>query len=110
LHVPASYPPTFITVGDADPFQSQAMELESALKRNAVLLTTLFWTGTGDHLNHEYQFNFNPPAGTDRLPADTGVRRHGYQEPTPWRTPPHSPAPSGPTAAARSRGESDERC
>jgi acetyl esterase/lipase len=61
LHVTASYPPTFISVGDADPFQSQAMELESALKRNAVPLTTLFWTGTGDRLNHEYQFNFNLP-------------------------------------------------
>jgi hypothetical protein len=26
-----------------------------------VPLTTLFWTGTGDHLNHEYQFNFDLP-------------------------------------------------
>ena len=24
-------------------------------------LTTLFWTGTGDHLGHEYQFNFDLP-------------------------------------------------
>ena len=24
-------------------------------------MTTLFWTGTGDHLGHEYQFNFGLP-------------------------------------------------
>jgi acetyl esterase/lipase len=61
LHVTRQYPATFLSVGDADPFQSQAMELASALTKNAVPLTTLFWTGTGDHLNHEYQFNFNLP-------------------------------------------------
>jgi acetyl esterase/lipase len=61
LHVTPQYPATFISVGDADPFQSQANELASALKKNAVPLTTLFWTGTGDHLNHEYQFNFKLP-------------------------------------------------
>jgi hypothetical protein len=37
----------------------------SAAVMNACLagvpLTTLFWTGTGDHLNHEYQFNFDLP-------------------------------------------------
>jgi hypothetical protein len=26
-----------------------------------VPLTTLFWTGTVHHLNHEYQFNFDLP-------------------------------------------------
>jgi acetyl esterase/lipase len=59
--VTASYPPTFLSVGDADPFQSQGEELAAALKRQAVPLTTLFWTGTGDHLGHEYQFNFTLP-------------------------------------------------
>jgi len=61
LHVTSGYPPTFLSVGDADPFASQAAELASALRRHAVRLTTLFWTGTGDHLNHEYQFNFDLP-------------------------------------------------
>ena len=61
LHVTPDYPPTFLSVGDADPFASQAAELAFALRRQAVPLTTLFWTGTGDHLNHEYQFNFNLP-------------------------------------------------
>jgi acetyl esterase/lipase len=61
LHVTAAYPPTFLSVGDADPFTGQAAELAAALRRNSVPLTTLFWTGTGDHLNHEYQFDFNLP-------------------------------------------------
>jgi acetyl esterase/lipase len=39
-------------VGDADPFTGQAAELAAALKQQAVPLTTLFWTGTGDHLNN----------------------------------------------------------
>jgi acetyl esterase/lipase len=61
LHVTPDYPPTFLSVGDADPFALQAAELALALKRQAVPLTTLFWTGTGDHLKHEYQFNFDLP-------------------------------------------------
>src|SRR6201996_5990104 len=55
--VTAAYPATFLSVGDADPFQSQGKELAAALKRQAVPLTTLFWTGSGDHLGQEYQFN-----------------------------------------------------
>ncbi|MFD8811883.1 alpha/beta hydrolase [Streptomyces sp. NPDC059627] len=60
-HVTAQYPPTFLSVGDADPFRPQATELASALKRAAVPLTTLFWDGTGDGLGHEYQFKFQLP-------------------------------------------------
>jgi acetyl esterase/lipase len=60
-NVTARYPPTFLSVGDADPFRFQAAELASVLKRHGVPLTTLFWTGTGDHLTHEYQFNFTLP-------------------------------------------------
>ena len=59
--VTAAYPPTFLSVGDADPFRFQAAELASVLKRDAVPLTTLFWTGTGDRLGHEYQFDFDRP-------------------------------------------------
>jgi acetyl esterase/lipase len=61
LHVTSRYPPTFLSAGDADPFRSQAAELASVLRRHAVPLTTLFWNGTGDHLNHEYQFDFDLP-------------------------------------------------
>ena len=49
------------SVGDADPFRSQAAELASVLRRHGLRLTTLFWNGTGDHLNHEYQFDFDLP-------------------------------------------------
>jgi acetyl esterase/lipase len=60
-HVTPAFPPAFISVGDADPLQSQANELVAALKRNNVPVTTLFWWGTGDHLTHEYQFNLDLP-------------------------------------------------
>lgn len=60
-HITSRYPPTFLSVGDADPFRFQAAELASVLKRNAVPLTTVFWNGTGDDLGHEYQFKFNLP-------------------------------------------------
>ena len=58
-HVTAQYPPTFLSDGDADPFRTQATEFASVLKSHGVPLTTLLWTGTGDDLGHEYQFNFN---------------------------------------------------
>jgi len=48
-------------VGDADPFRFQAVELAATLRRHAVPVTGLFWTGSGDHLGHEYQFNFTLP-------------------------------------------------
>jgi pyruvate dehydrogenase complex dehydrogenase (E1) component len=49
------------SVGDADPFRSQAAELASVLRRHGLRLTTLFWNGTGDYLNQEYQFDFDLP-------------------------------------------------
>lgn len=61
LHVTANFPATFISVGDADPFQSQAIELAADLRRQSVPLTTLFWSGSGNHLGHEYQFKLNLP-------------------------------------------------
>ena len=48
-------------MGDADPFRSQAAELAAVLRHHQVPATTLFWTGTGDRLGHEYQFNFRLP-------------------------------------------------
>lgn len=60
-HVTAAYPATFLSVGDADPFAAQAAELATVLQRQSVPLTTVFWNGTGDHLGHEYQFDFGLP-------------------------------------------------
>ncbi|MCS5717731.1 alpha/beta hydrolase [Herbiconiux sp. CPCC 205763] len=59
--ITAEYPPTFITVGDADPFATQGLELADRLKSQGVSTTALFWTGSGKGLQHEYQFNFSLP-------------------------------------------------
>lgn len=60
--VTSQYPPTFITVGDADPFRTQAAELIAALKAHGVTTDALLWTGSGQKLGHEYQFDFAKPA------------------------------------------------
>lgn len=61
LQVTSAYPPTFLTVGDADPFQSQAFELETVLRQHGVSVTTRYWNDTGAGLGHEYQFDFTLP-------------------------------------------------
>ncbi|MBV9795401.1 MAG: alpha/beta hydrolase [Actinobacteria bacterium] len=52
----SAYPPTYLTVGDRDPFRTQAAELAGVLRARGVPVTTLFWHGQG--LGHEYQFDF----------------------------------------------------
>jgi acetyl esterase/lipase len=64
------YPATFLSVGDADPFQSQAVELAKVLTSHGVPLTTEFWNGSGKKLGHEYQFVLTTPEATKAL-ADT---------------------------------------
>jgi acetyl esterase/lipase len=63
----AAYPPTFLSVGDADPFRTQEAELAANLRSKSVPVTTLTWTGTGDHLGHEYQFDFTRPQARTAL-------------------------------------------
>ena len=60
----AAYPPTFISVGDADPFRSQAAEFAASLTGKGVPVTNLTWDGTGSGLGHEYQFDFSRPEAT----------------------------------------------
>jgi len=60
-HVSPAYPPTLLVVGDADPFESQAFELEKILRSNGVDVTTQYWTGSGRNLGHEYQYLFDLP-------------------------------------------------
>jgi acetyl esterase/lipase len=55
----AAYPPTYLTVGDKDPFRTQATELAGLLRSRSVPVTTLFWHDQG--LGHEYQFKFSHP-------------------------------------------------
>lgn len=61
----AAYPPTFLAVGDADPFESQAFELRDALVATGVSVTTQFWSARG--LGHEYQFDFRLPEAVETL-------------------------------------------
>ena len=56
LHVTDAYPPTYLTVGNDDPFQSQSYELGSVLLAHHVEITTRYWVGSQQHLSHEYQF------------------------------------------------------
>jgi acetyl esterase/lipase len=55
----AAYPPAYLTVGDQDPFRTQATELAGVLRSHGVPVATLFWHDQG--LGHEYQFKFNHP-------------------------------------------------
>lgn len=56
LHVTDAYPPTYITVGNDDWFQSQSYEFGAVLLAHQVDLTTRYWAGSKQHLSHEYQF------------------------------------------------------
>lgn len=56
--VTGKYPPTFLTVGDADPFESQAKELLKVLQENQVPTSTSFFDGS-HRLRHQYQFHMN---------------------------------------------------
>jgi acetyl esterase/lipase len=57
--VTAAYPPTLLTVGDADPFEGQGRELVAALQRVNVPVQAKFYTDAA--LGHEYQFDFTLP-------------------------------------------------
>lgn len=58
-HITAQYPAVFITVGDADPLETQTIEFAEELVRNGVDHTALFWTGTGTGLDHDYIYMMN---------------------------------------------------
>lgn len=54
------YPPTFLTVGDADPFVSQNKEMVHSLKEKNIPVMTSFFDGS-HHLKHQYQFHLDLP-------------------------------------------------
>jgi acetyl esterase/lipase len=63
-HVTAAFPPTFISVGDADPLAPHSVELVSALSEAGVPVEALFFPLDGlSGLGHEYQFDLDGPAG-----------------------------------------------
>lgn len=57
-HITPNYPPTFLTVGDADPLAPQTTELIDVLKKNGVEVESVLFDGINTDLGHEYQFDF----------------------------------------------------
>jgi acetyl esterase/lipase len=82
-----AYPPTLLTVGDADALESQGHELVAALQRAGVSVRSQFYSGA--RLGHEYQFNFNYPQTnqffqtTLRFLAERSGQLDGTSRPTP---------------------------
>jgi acetyl esterase/lipase len=62
------YPPSFVSVGNADPLETQSRELADALKRQRVKTETLFFAKDyTPALPHEYQFDLDTSAGRTAL-------------------------------------------
>lgn len=64
-NITENYPSTFITVGDADPFDSQGRELSEKLKALGVKVKEKFFEKSG--LWHEYQFKFSLKEAQDNF-------------------------------------------
>jgi acetyl esterase/lipase len=63
-HVTSAFPPTLITVGNADPLRPHSERLAERLRERGVETETLFYPD--DHeppLGHEYQFDLDSDAG-----------------------------------------------
>ena len=76
--VTSAFPPTLVSVGNADPLRSHSALLAERLRAHAVETETLFFPD--DHeppLGHEYQFDLDTEAGQlflDRLRTFLGQR------------------------------------
>jgi acetyl esterase/lipase len=58
--VTGAFPPTFLTVGNADPLRPQSLAFADALAAQGVALDTLFYpAGHQPPLGHEYQFQLD---------------------------------------------------
>ena len=64
--VTKQYPPTYLSVGDADPFYSQNKEFYKALRSENIPVDTLFYNGT-HHLHHQYQFHLGKPESKENI-------------------------------------------
>ncbi len=63
-HVPTTFPPTFVSAGNADPLLPHSLSLVATLERLGVVHETLFFVE--DHspaLHHEYQFDLDSVDG-----------------------------------------------
>ncbi|NWK84876.1 alpha/beta hydrolase [Staphylococcus sp. GSSP0090] len=64
--VTKDYPPTFLSVGDADPFYSQNIAFYKKLKSKDVPTDKLFYDGT-HNLRHQYQFHLDLPESKQNM-------------------------------------------
>ncbi len=64
--VTKKYPPTFLSVGDADPFYSQNISFYKKLKSKDVPVDKLFYDGS-HHLRHQYQFHLDKPESQQNM-------------------------------------------
>jgi acetyl esterase/lipase len=80
-----SFPPTFLTVGNADPLRSQTEGLLRALRDHEVPVETLFYDPSHEPpLSHEYQFDLSLADGRAALERIVGfLDRHCGQRDTP---------------------------
>ncbi len=63
-HLTPQFPPTFISVGNADPLEPQSQEFAKRLNTLGVLVDALFFSSKYEpQLPHEYQFNLDIDAG-----------------------------------------------
>jgi acetyl esterase/lipase len=66
--VTAQFPPTFITVGNADPLARHSQVMAAALQKNGVRVDSLFFPDDyRPALPHEYQFHLDSGAGREAL-------------------------------------------
>lgn len=64
--VTKDYPPTFLSVGDADPFYSQNIDFYKKLKEKDVPVDKLFYDGS-HNLRHQYQFHMQLPESQQNM-------------------------------------------
>ena len=70
--IDGDFPPTFISVGDADPLRPQSIALADAIEAAGVEVERLFFDGDdAAGLGHEYQFDLDRPQG--RLALERSV-------------------------------------
>lgn len=63
-HVSGTFPPAFVTSGNGDPLESQAVSLVARLETLGMEVDSLFFPAdTAPPLPHEYQFNLDRPEG-----------------------------------------------
>ena len=62
------FPPTFLSVGDIDPFDSQNRDFYDALEEKGVDVDSLFYDGS-HRLRHQYQFHLDKPESKQNMIA-----------------------------------------